>query len=521
MNKPLPPGITQSKFDEACAELREAIGADAVFTDDERDLRSYNDAYSTVDDSEHAPSAAVTPRDVEDIQQILAVARKFGIPLWTISTGRNFAYGGPAPRKAGYIVLDLKRMNRILEVNEKHAYAVVEPGVSYFDLYAHLQKSGSRLWIDCAAPGWGGALGNLVDRGVGYTPYGEHFMVQCGMQVVLADGTVVDTAMGAVPESTTSHLYKYGRGPWVDGIFTQSNFGIVTKVGIWLMPQPPGYRPYMITFPREDDLHQITELVRPLKLNMVVPSAAMTVGLIWEAGVKVTKAQYHDGKGPLPSAARRKIMDDLQIGEWNFYGALYGPEPVMDANWRLIEDSFRQVEGAKFFNEANRGEDPAFAYRAKLMRGIPNMTEFSLQNWVGSGAHIDFSPMSPVTGDDAMKQYRMIQQRANEYGFDYIGEFVVGWRDMHHIFFLAFERSDEDQRRRAHELFGVLIDEAAAEGYGEYRTHLDFMDQIAATYDWNDRALWRVHERIKDRLDPDGILSPGKMGIWPKRMRQS
>ncbi len=115
----------------------------------------------------------------------------------------------------------------------------------------------------------------------------------------------------------------------------------------------------------------------------------------------------------------------------------------------------------------------------------------------------------------------MIRDRATEYGFDYIGEFLVGWRDMHHIFMLVFDRSDEQQRQRAHELFGVLIQDAAAKGYGEYRTHLNFMDQVAATYSWNDRALWRLHERIKDALDPDGILSPGKMGIWPKDQREA
>ena len=53
------------------------------------------------------------------------------------------------------------------------------------------------------------------------------------------------------------------------------------------------------------------------------------------------------------------------------------------------------------------------------------------------------------------------------------------------------------------------------QGYGEYRTHLDFMDQIAGTYNWNDGALWKLHHRLKQALDPVGILSPGKSGIWP------
>ena len=83
---------------------------------------------------------------------------------------------------------------------------------------------------------------------MGYTPYGDHFMMQCGMEVVLPNGDVMRTGMGAMSGSTTWQLFKYGYGPYVDGMFSQSNFGVVTKMGIWLMPEPPGYRPYMISF---------------------------------------------------------------------------------------------------------------------------------------------------------------------------------------------------------------------------------------------------------------------------------
>jgi 4-cresol dehydrogenase (hydroxylating) len=60
-----------------------------------------------------------------------------------------------------------------------------------------------------------------------------------------------------------------------------------------------------------------------------------------------------------------------------------------------------------------------------------------------------------------------------------------------------------------------LIGEIAAEGYAEYRGHLAFMDRIARTFDWNDHALGRLHTRIKDALDPVGLLAPGKQGVWP------
>ena len=91
---------------------------------------------------------------------------------------------------SGSVVLDLKRMNRILEVNERNACALVEPGVSYFDLYRYIQERGLKLWIDCPDPGWGSVVGNALDHGAGYTmnPYRDHFAAQCGMEVVTGAG---------------------------------------------------------------------------------------------------------------------------------------------------------------------------------------------------------------------------------------------------------------------------------------------------------------------------------------------
>src|SRR3546814_3146664 len=78
------------------------------------------------------------------------------------------------------------------------------------------------------------------------------------------------------------------------------------------------------------------------------------------------------------------------------------------------------------------------------MRGEPNMTEFSIMNWIGGGGHVNFSPISAPDGAEALAQYNLIKKRCHEFGFDYIGEFLVGWRDMHHILMIMYNRSEED-----------------------------------------------------------------------------
>ena len=107
-------------------------------------------------------------------------------------------------------------MNRILEVNEEFGYALVEPGVSFFDLYNTPEERGPKaVALDVPDPGWGSVVGNALEHGVGYTPYGDHAADQCGMEVVLPNGEVVRTGMGAVPGNKTWQLFKYGFGPYV------------------------------------------------------------------------------------------------------------------------------------------------------------------------------------------------------------------------------------------------------------------------------------------------------------------
>src|SRR5690606_21607164 len=132
--------------------------------------------------------------------------------------GRNFGYGSAAPVQRGQVILDLKKMNKILKVDPQMCYALVEPGVTYQQLYDYIAENDLPLMLSFPAPSAiAGPLGNTMDRGVGYTPYGEHFMMQCGMEVVLANGDVYLAGMGGAEGSNSWQIFRWASGRMVDG----------------------------------------------------------------------------------------------------------------------------------------------------------------------------------------------------------------------------------------------------------------------------------------------------------------
>jgi 4-cresol dehydrogenase (hydroxylating) len=524
----VPPGLTSKNFSSALQEFEAAVGKQWVFTSDE-DMDLYRDSYSPFwhEPQDPVPSAAVAPDNVEQVQKVVRIANAYKIPLWTISTGKNLGYGGSAPLLSGSVVLDLKRMNRILEVNDKNHYALVEPGVSYFDLYEYIQERKLKVRIDVPDPGWGSLIGNALERGGGYTPLRDHFDAHCGMEVVLANGEIMRTGMGALPGSKTWQQYRYGFGPYVDGIFSQSNFGVVTKMGFWLLPEPEAYLSGTVSVPRHDDLIPLVDTLAYLMNSNIVTG---TVGM--QSPLLSYRASQGGGGAALLTTSHSPSTEELDrlaseknLPYWSTQVHFYGPAKVVRAQWEYTQEKFSSIPGVKF----QEGKEYRFPLDPKEIDkaphaalGIPSLTIFGVMG--PSQGHVWFSPIIPMTGEAVFEVQKVFGQAYEEMGVPFTNQnFVLPVSYFPRSFLVLFGfliEHDVEKNKKNREIFKRLAKVAADHGWGEYRTHPAFMETIMSVYSYNNHALLHFHETLKDAVDPNGILSPGKCGIWPKHLRK-
>ncbi len=508
---PTPPNVSPAAFAAALTAWRQAVGPEWVFTSAE-DVALYRDFYSPFwgEPEERVASAAVAPATLEQVQAVVRAANQHRIPLYPISTGRNLAYGGSAPVYSGSVVLDLKRMNRVIEVSERNAYALVEPGVSYFDLYEHITKQGLDVWIDPPDPGWGSVIGNALDGGAGWTasPFRDHFGSHCGMEVVLANGEVVRTGMGALPSSKTWQQNRWGFGPWVDGLFRQSNFGVVTKMGIYLMPRPEAMVTGTATTDRDENIVPMLDVLNLLENQHVVNGSTQIFG----------------GPPGRPAAHSPAWTCDVPI---------YGPERVVRAQLDYAKRKFTAIPGVNFVEgELFRTPlSPETLKRVHLVNfGIPNLSTFALVgrspgNPNPAGGHIDFSPIVPRTGESLLEFKRFYHDNLLKVsGGENLGiagpVYMTCWeRTLVCLIMFPIGR-DKEHNAKIRRAFESWVRLAAERGWAEYRAPAAFQDLIADTYSYNHNALRRLRETLKDAVDPNGILSAGRYGVWPKHLRK-
>ncbi|PGH15931.1 hypothetical protein AJ79_02098 [Helicocarpus griseus UAMH5409] len=526
----LPPGVSEDTWESILGQFKEIVGEEAVVVGEKRQLH-YEDPFAFLENESdvRGSSCALLPTTVEQIQAILKIANEHKLPLWTFSRGKNLGYGGPAGRVKGCIAIDLQNMDKVIEVNDKYSYYTVEPGVSFFKLYREIQEQKKNIWCSVPALGWGSVLGNALDRGWGYTPHGDHSNQICGIEAVLADGSIVRTGMGALDNSKCWPLFRGGYGPTYDSMFNQSNFGIVTKLSLWASPAPEGFMSCHADFENETDLALLVETFRGLLMKEAIQNHPVIGNICREIGRRGCRKQFYDGPSAIPDSRLKELQKEFDCGFWDTNFGLYGPKEIIEANYKRCEAAILKIPGAKLRGTAYYPREGEEYLRAEdvpprdrfCQTGVPTMVPINAVKYRGEdGGHISFSPVLPPNGQDALDFYYTAKASCAKFGFDFVAGLHLYHRHLTHINMIYFDRQCATNKENANKLFVQLVHDARKAGYGEYRAHVEHMDLVAQQYDYRGGALMRLNERIKDALDPNGILSPGKQGIWPKRMRE-
>lgn len=136
--------MSQFAVRDAYAEWIRALGRQWVITSGV-ELR---DASTATFATQQVVPAILRPASREEVQDCVRIANRHGVALYPISSGKNWGYGSRVPASGDCALLDLSRLNRIVDFNEDLAYVTVEPGVTQRQLFDYLTTQKSRLWMD-------------------------------------------------------------------------------------------------------------------------------------------------------------------------------------------------------------------------------------------------------------------------------------------------------------------------------------------------------------------------------------
>lgn len=253
-----------SKIDKVYKEIEIAVGTEYI-----SDKDFMKAAYSrNVDPAfpDRWADIIVRPETTEEVSNIVKIANKYKIPIVPRGGGADLVGGATIE---GGILIDLTRMNKIIEINEKDFYCEVECGVTWGALLSELYKKDLTTGVLGPGSGFsatvGGGLSNST-AGFGSTKYGLVPNICLGVEVVLPNpqGTIIWT--GAATNKYAKPFCRYGVAPDFTGLFMgdAGTMGIKTKCSLRLFPNSP-YKIQKNYVLKKDDYNKVFELMYKLQ----------------------------------------------------------------------------------------------------------------------------------------------------------------------------------------------------------------------------------------------------------------
>jgi len=434
------------------------------------------------------PDVVVLPQSLEEVQAILRLANKEKIPVTPYIAGGNVG-GLTIPLKGG-IMLDLKRMNRIIEVSEADMYAVVEPGVTFGQIKAYLDKHHPTLKYTYAfSPPSTGVIANAIVQGLDNLSfrYGAASHWVTGLEVVLATSEVVK--IGSCAASKT--WQAIAPFPELDGLFLgwQGTTGVITKAAVSLWPNLQHSN--AVTFMAMDleGADEIFQAIIRTRIPDDLIGTSFALNKVGVAAYEHKKMSLYPATHRLPDEPEFVITAEITGNTKNELNA------KVEAVGEVVRD---KCKGYKF-----TGPDTMPSTTAAFpMQALGVLSSGGGLMWVGT-----YGPMSRwletvKRGCELQDKYDITRtcytRMMNE------GHFA-GLRWM-----LPYDKGDPSLVKRIQDLCAEQLDMVLETGYIPYKTPVWAVRRLEelAGPDWR-----KLHRRVKRMLDPNNIMNPGRWGM--------
>src|SRR5438034_3894626 len=447
--------------------LRHVVGADAILTSPS-DLVVYECDGFTIE--KNKPDVVVFPTTTEQVVGIVQACNAANVPFLPRGAGTSLA-GGCLPVGGGVMIV-LTRMKRILEVNLRDRYAVVEPGVVNLWLTNHLKPHGYHFAPDPSSQGACTIGGNVATNSGGphTLKYGVTVNHVLGVELVLPDGQVV-TCGGPVEDTPGYDLTGVIVG-------AEGTFGVVSKVWVRITRNPEAYRTLLGVFETvEDATNTISDIIGA----GIIPGA---LEMLDQLILQAIEAAFHFGFPLDAGAVLIMEVDGLEAG--------------LDADAERIVEIARKNK-AREVRRANTEAERLLLWKSRKQ---------------AFGAVGRLAP-SYCTQDGVVPRtklphiLRVIQGIGRRYDLRIANVFHAGDGNIHPI--LLFDERDPDQVKRVLQASHEILEECLRVGgsvTGEHGIGVEKINFMSKLFTPDDLAAM---VRLRQAFNPTNRCSPAKM----------
>jgi 4-cresol dehydrogenase (hydroxylating) flavoprotein subunit len=404
------------------------------------------------------------PQSKEEVISIVQEARRKKMKLHPVSTGKNWGYGSATPYKDDTWILDLSLMDKILDYDPELHVIRIQPGVTQKKLYDFLSIYGHQDLVPTTGAGGDvSLLGNSLERGYGLTPWTDHFLSLTAIEAVLPSGELYQSPFLSMGAAKTASVYKWGIGPYYDGLFSQSDLGIVTEASLMLHPRPENISLFFCLLQNREEMLATLPVIRELFKNY----GTLFGGVNLLNDLRILSMTT--------SCPQQKIQEGLSLSEtdiselclkfsltpWSLVGTFYGNNKVAKVFEKDVKkllknhkksvhffDKPKQKRIASFFSFFpflkkttlyKRWETLSRSYQ--LVSGQPSNLAHQLTNWRNPEASINlnpsfnpdqqnsgliwYAPLICLNAKDFSDTELMIREICRCYGFDFLLTFII------------------------------------------------------------------------------------------------